>query len=302
MAARALVPFLAEGALADPPVEVAVWDGTGPLPAAAETVELYVLPYTFGAHVAQVMAQLPRLRYAQTLTTGYEHVVPYLPAGVSLSNARGVHDASTAELALALMLANQRGLVDYVRAQDRGQWAHDFRPSLADRTVLIVGYGSIGAAVEARLAGFECRVVRVARTAREGVVGIDRLPELLPGADVVVLTLPLTDATRGLVDAAFLARMPDGALLVNIARGPVVVTEALVAELRSGRLRAAVDVTDPEPLPPGHPLWSAPGLLISPHVGGNTTAFEPRAKALVAAQLGRFARGEPPDNVVVPAG
>jgi phosphoglycerate dehydrogenase-like enzyme len=169
--------------------------------------------------------------------------------------------------------------------------------------VLIVGYGSIGAAVERRLAGWEVTIERVARRARPGtqdapVLGIESLPEALPRADVVVLLVPVTDETRGLADAKFLSCMKDGALLVNAARGPIVDTDALLRELNSGRLRAALDVTDPEPLPDGHPLWKAPGLLLTPHVGGMVTGGRARANAVVRAQLGRYAAGEPLENVV----
>ena len=227
-----------------------------------------------------------------------------VPDGVTLCNARGVHDASTAELAVALVLASLRGFPDFVRAADGQRWAPGPRPALADRTVLIVGYGSVGAAVEQRLAGFEVDVRRVARTPRMSpagpVEGFDRLDAMLGESDVVVLCVPLTDETTGLVDAGFLARMRDGALLVNVARGAVVDTPALVAELSSGRILAALDVTDPEPLPAGHPLWSAPGLLLSPHVGGNTSAFLPRAFRMLADQLARFATGQPLLNVVRP--
>jgi phosphoglycerate dehydrogenase-like enzyme len=209
-----------------------------------------------------------------------------------------VHDASTAELAVALILASLRGLPDFVRSAQRGEWDGSRRDSLADRTVLIVGYGSVGRAVERRLAGFECEVRRVARTARDGVEPLDALPALLPLADVVVLTLPMTEETRGMVDATFLSRMHDGALLVNVARGPVVRTDALLSEVTSGRLRAALDVTDPEPLPPDSPLWSCPNVLVSPHVGGNTTAFLPRAVRLVADQLRRYVAGEELRNVI----
>jgi phosphoglycerate dehydrogenase-like enzyme len=267
-------------------------------PAGAERVELYVPDYTFHPSIVEVIPRLGRLRVIQTLTAGVDHVRPYVPADVTLCNARGVHDASTAELAVALMLASLRGIPDFVRAQQEGRWAFRTHPSLADRTVLIVGYGSIGEAIETRLEGFECDVLRMARTARDGVADMSALPSLLPAADVVVLVVPETDATRGLVDAGFLARMKDGALLVNVARGPVVVTDALLAELQAGRLRAALDVTDPEPLPPEHPLWSAPGALVSPHVGGGTTAFPPRAYALVRDQLARYAAGEPLRNIV----
>jgi phosphoglycerate dehydrogenase-like enzyme len=224
-----------------------------------------------------------------------------LPEGVTLCNARGVHDASTAELAVGLALASLRGLPGYVRAADRGEWAHDTLPSLADRRVLIVGYGSVGTAVEARLAGFECEVRRVARRARDGVEPFAALPSLLPWAEVVILTVPMTDETRGLADARFLAAMPDGALLVNVSRGPVVVTGDLLAECVAGRLSAALDVTDPEPLPADHPLWTCPGVVISPHVGGDTTAFLPRARRLVAEQLRRYRAGEPLANVITSA-
>jgi len=245
---------------------------------------------------------MPSLKVAQTLTAGVDDVRPLVPAGVTLCNARGVHDASTAELAVALVLASLRGIPDFVR--DAGGWDGRRRDALADRTVLIVGYGSVGAAVERRLAGFECEVLRVARTAREGsddvdaVHGMDELDDLLTAADVVILTVPMTEETRGLVDAAFLSRMPDGAVLVNVSRGPVVRTDALLAEVASGRLRAALDVTDPEPLPPEHPLWSCPNVLISPHVGGNTTAFLPRAMRLVAEQVRRHVEGRPLLNVI----
>jgi phosphoglycerate dehydrogenase-like enzyme len=280
-------------------VDVDVYDGDGALPATLADVEIYVVPYMVASREPfEVMPTMPSLRLVQTLTAGVDNFLPYVRDGVTLCNARGVHDASTAELAVALALASLRGFPDFVRAQDRGEWASAQYPSLADRTVLIVGYGSVGAAVEARLAGFECDVLRVARRARAGVSDMSALPELLQRADVVVLTVPMTDETVGLADQAFLASMRDGALLVNVARGPVVVTGALLAELASGRLRAALDVTDPEPLPVGHPLWSAPGLLLSPHVGGNTSAFLPRARRLVADQVRRYAAGDVLRNVI----
>jgi phosphoglycerate dehydrogenase-like enzyme len=222
-----------------------------------------------------------------------EHIAPHVPDGVLLCNGRGIHDTSTAELVLALTLASLRGIPEFVREQDREEWHQRPLPALADKRVLIVGYGAIGEAIERRLLPFEVEVVKVARRARDDVHGFDELPDLVPDADVVVLVVPLTDQTRGLVDAGFLARMKDDALLVNVARGAVVDTDALLAELTSRRIAAAIDVVDPEPLPAGHPLWKAPRLLVSPHVGGASSAMWPRAYRLVREQLSRFAAGEP---------
>ncbi len=271
--------------------------------AGVEKVEVFIPPYDLGADPGTVLRdllpQMISLRVLQTQTAGTEQVEPYLPAGVTLCNARGVHDASTAELAVALTLASLRGIPDFVRAQPAGTWLHGQRPALADRRVMVVGAGSIAGALRARLEPFECEVVLVGRTARDGVRAADQLAALLPQADVVVLLVPLTEQTHHLVDADFLASMRDGALLVNVARGGVVDTEALAAETASGRLLAALDVTDPEPLPSGHRLWTTPGVLISPHVGGATTAMAPRISRLVREQLRRYAAGEPLANVVV---
>jgi phosphoglycerate dehydrogenase-like enzyme len=282
-----------------PELAVDVYTGEGTPPTAVGEVDFYVAPYTFSVASLDLAREMQSLRVLQLLTAGYEHVLPYVPDGVTVCNARGVHDASTAELALALMLSSLRGIPDFVRAQQQGRWAHSDYPALADKTVLILGYGSIGEAIERRLLPFEVTVIRVASRARpDGVHGVDELPELLPQADVVVVITPLTPATRHLVDSRFLAAMRDGALLVNVSRGGVVDTDALLFELQRGRLRAGLDVTDPEPLPSDHPLWTAPGVLISPHVGGNSSAFLPRARALTLAQIARFVAGEPVDNVV----
>ncbi|GGT01985.1 2-hydroxyacid dehydrogenase [Streptomyces griseoviridis] len=286
-------------------------DGDQDFPGDPARCAVYVVPY-MKPHPVRVrpLEHLGGVQVVQTLTAGVDDVMgrlDALPPGVRLCNARGVHEASTAELALTLTLAALRGVPDFVRAQDKGEWLGGFRPALADRNVLIVGYGAIGAATEDRLVPFEvARVARVARSARTTARGpvhpLAELPALLPEADVVILCTPLTEETRHLVDAGFLARMKDGALLVNVARGPVVDTEALLAETRRGRITAALDVTDPEPLPAGHPLWQAPGVLISPHVGGPTSAFLPRAKRLVTDQLTRFVNGEPLRNVILTTG
>ena len=278
-------------------VEVVAPDG-GQLPAGAAEVEFYVPPFFPAQPAIEAMADLPRLRVVQALTAGIDRYLPYLPPGVTLCNARGAHDASTAEWVVAAILAAVRDLPYFALEQAVQRWSYRFTDSLAGKTVLIVGYGSIGQAVERRLTGFEVEVSRVARRARDGVAPVSDLPALLPTADVVVILAPVTAETIGMVDAGFLARMKDGALLVNAARGSLVVTDALVAELRRGRLHAAVDVTDPEPLSPGHPLWDAPGLLITPHVAASTPVSAARSVAFVRAQAGRFIGGQPLQNVI----
>jgi phosphoglycerate dehydrogenase-like enzyme len=293
------VPEVAEVLAGVPGVEVhvVVPDG-GPLPAGADEVEFYVPPFFPKQTAVEVIKRLPGLRVVQTLTAGIDRFLPYLRPGLTLCNARGVHDASTAEWVVAAILAAERELPYFAREQAGQRWSYRFTGSLASKTVLIVGYGSIGAAVERRLAGFEVGVRRVARRPRDGVSGIADLPGLLPEADVVVILAPVTPDTIGMVDAAFLARMKDGALLVNAARGSLLVTGALVAELQAGRLRAVLDVTDPEPLPPGHPLWSAPGVFITPHVAASTAVSQARGLAFVRAQAERFRAGQPLQNVI----
>lgn len=285
-------------------VRLVPWDLSGPLdPALAADVEVVVIPHYFVRPGGfGVLAGLPRLRLVQLPSAGYEHALPHLPPGVALANGRGVHDDGTAELALGLTLASLRGIDVAARTMAEGRWAPDFRRSLADRRVVVVGHGSVGRAIIDRLLAFKADVVRVATTARDEpdahVHGVDELPALLPGADVVVLITPLTERTQRLVDADFLARMKDGALLVNVARGRVVDTDALLAELTAGRLHAALDVTDPEPLPADHPLWRAPNVLITPHQGGNTDATFPRVAALVRRQIEALLAGREPVNLV----
>jgi phosphoglycerate dehydrogenase-like enzyme len=276
----------------------------GPLERGAE-VRLAVMPYMTRLTLSDISSGLDSLEAVQIQSAGFEGFVDGLPPGVALCNAAGVHDASTAELALTLTLASIREIPEFVAAQRDSRWIPlRLHRALADRRVLVLGYGNIGRAVARRFLPFEVSVTAVASRPRAGddlvdtVHGIHELPDLAARADVLVVIVPLTDATRGLVDAGLLARLPDGALVVNVARGPVVDTDALLAECASGRLRAALDVTDPEPLPEDHPLWTTPGVLITPHVGGATEAMRPRSLALIRRQLVAMRDGEPLLNVV----
>jgi len=275
-----------------------VWAGGEQLPDSADEVEVVVLPFEVPASRLQLLAKLPRLRLIQLMSAGAENIIPFVPPGVTLCNAQGAHDPAVAEWITAVILAQVRQLPRFMAAQQAGTWAPVRSESLAGQTVLIVGYGSIGEATERTLAPFGVKFERVARRPRPGVMTMDDLPDALPRADIVILLVPVTPATTGLVDARFLAQLHDGALLVNAARGSIVDTSALLAELTSGRLRAALDVTDPEPLPAGHPLWSAPGLLLTPHVAGAMTTDASRVMALVKDQLARYAAGEPLRHVV----
>jgi phosphoglycerate dehydrogenase-like enzyme len=283
--------------LAGASVEVHVPDGCD-LAESVSDVEFYVPPFFPRPDAVAAMRRMPKLKVVQTLTAGFDKVRPHVPAGAVLCNARGVHDASTAEWVVGATVAAIRQFPYFAAEQAAGRWSYRFTDCLAGKTVLIVGYGSIGQAVERRLTGFEVNIRRVARTARAGVSPVSELPDLLPEADVVILLVPVTTQTVGMADAAFLARMKDGALLVNAARGVLVVTDDLVAEVAAGRLSAAMDVTDPEPLPPGHPLWALPNVLITPHVGASTPVSARTAEQFVRDQAERYLTGRPLLNVI----
>ncbi|HEY5103579.1 MAG TPA: 2-hydroxyacid dehydrogenase [Acidimicrobiales bacterium] len=281
-------------------VEIIEWDMNGPAP--TSSIDIVVPPYMRPRSILQLLDGVTT-RLVQSQVLGYDGVKEELPKGHVYANAVTVHEASTAELALALILASQRGIADFVRAAEKGEWRPRPYPSLADRSVLLVGYGGVGKAIEARLLPFETSVTRVASSERVDergtIYALSALPELLPEADIVVIGVPLTPSTTHLVNDAFLSLMRDQSLLVNIARGLVADTDALLAHAQSGRLRLALDVTDPEPLPEGHPLFSLPNVLISPHVGGATSAMLPRMARLLREQIERMQRGDEPLNVVV---
>jgi phosphoglycerate dehydrogenase-like enzyme len=291
------------------------------LPKAPSTpieIDFWTAPL-FRKDAEPVFPYLRGLKVVQSLQAGVDWLRSFVPPGAVLCDAQGAHNVATSEWTVAAILAATKFFPFYFDLQRTGKWIsreaaednyrsiyktdkHSYPPvlieELAGKTVLIVGYGSIGRSIEERLTPFGVNFIRVARTAKPGVESVDKLTDLLPAADVVVLIVPLTPKTHHLIDAEGIARMKQGALLVNAARGPVVETDALVKALTEKRIRAALDVTDPEPLPAGHPLWSAPNLLLTPHVGGSSPLYMARAFDLVAAQVKRFANGDPLKNVV----
>jgi len=280
-------------------VSIVVYDPAEPMPAEAADAEVMVVPPATGPDaLLAAMRDLPRLRLVQTLSAGIEQWQGRLPDGVSLSNARGAHGGSTAEWAIAALLVIFRDFPRFAAAQAAHEWDQTATETLDGKRVLILGAGDLGTNLRARLEPFGATVTMVAHTAHDGAHGLNEVPDLLADHDAVVIMIPYSEETHHLVDAKFLARMPDGAVIVNAARGPIVDTGALLGELNRQRLRAALDVTDPEPLPPGHPLWDAPGVLITPHIGGNTAGVTDRAWKVAARQVAAYAAGQDPPNLV----
>jgi phosphoglycerate dehydrogenase-like enzyme len=269
----------------------------------APDVEMMVLGPEFAKDVPSIFQQLPGLRVVQSFSAGVDYLLPLIPPGVVLCSAAGVHDASVSEWVVAAILSMRRRLPEFGDLQRRAEWKRDLAEpddfsnhpidDLEDRTVLVLGYGSIGKALASRLAPFGARVVGVAQHARPDAVTPESLPRLLPDADVVVDLLPLTPDTRKFVGVEFFSRMKPGALFVNAGRGGTVDTDALLDALRSGRIRAALDVTDPEPLPAEHPLWKEPNVLITPHIAGTVARWERRAYQFAGEQIRRYAAGQP---------
>jgi phosphoglycerate dehydrogenase-like enzyme len=281
-------------------------------------IDLWI-PALEGPIAKKQWPHLKGVKVVQSLYAGVDAFLKWLPPGITLCDARGVHDIPVAEWAVTAVLAMQKYIPFYVELQRKADWdsrekaeqiyllSEGAKPGvgqpvlldeIADKTILIVGYGSIGQAIETRLAAFGANFLRIARTAREGVEPVAKLDDLLPKADIVILITPITTETRGLIDASRLAKMKRGALLVNAGRGEVVNTNALVAALQEKRIRAAIDVMDPEPLPADHPLWHAPNLLITPHIASDSSQFIKRAFQLASEQADRLAKGEPLHNIV----
>jgi phosphoglycerate dehydrogenase-like enzyme len=274
-------------------------DATPKVPFHTPPARAIVVDNQSWSDIAGIVAQVPTLELVQTLTAGVD-LLRGVPDHLLVSNARGAHGPSTAEMAMALLLSVRREMPRWWRGQTEGAWLAptDFPPSLVGERILVLGAGDLAQEFAVRARAFGALVTLVGRTARPGVAAATDLPTLLPGHGVVVVTVSSNADTYRLVNEPFLRTMPDGAILVNVARGPVVDTAALVAELNRGRLRAALDVTDPEPLPPDHPLWRAPGVVISPHVGGATAGVAERALKVAVAQLLQFASGQRPSNTI----
>jgi len=264
--------------------------------------EFYCMPYMGDDASVALIARMPRLRVVQSLSSGVDNVLDFVADQVTLCNGSGLHhEEGTAELAVSLILASLRQIPVFVRQQSRRSWHHLRTDSLEGKKALLVGYGHIGRAIEQRLLPFGAQVMRASRTARDGVAPLSQLPRLAAGADILVACIALTPSTRGLISGEVLAALPDGALVVNVARGPLVDAAALCGHLTQGRLRAALDVTDVEPLPAGRPEWALPNVLITPHIGGDTFVFAQRAPGFVADQAERHLDGRPLANIVKPA-
>ncbi len=281
-------------------VQVTECDDLGELPLEViSAAEFVILPYEdFSISIPETMSRLKSVKVIQTLTAGFDKVLPHIPSGVTLCNAAGVHDDATSELAVLLTLSSLRDMPRSFKAQQDHHWETYFARSLADKHVLLIGYGNVGKAAEKRLLAFGCTVTPVAQSARDHVHAVSELPELIPMADVIVLIVPGNAGTKNLVNAKFLASMKDGALLVNVARGVVVDTKALVAELKTGRIYAALDVTDPEPLPADHELWDLPNVIITSHNGGEGDIFWDRARTRIHSQFDLWFAGKPLDCVI----
>ena len=262
-------------------------------------VTFYVPAYMGGRTALEFSKKMSSLQILQMPNAGYDDAMEFVRPGITLCNGRGIHDASTAELAVGLTIASLRGFPFFALSQSKNEWNHQKFRSINDRKIGLIGYGSIGKNIERNLSGFDVEVIPFNRSGSDGAKKISELDQNLATLDVVILILPLNDESRKMFDATRLAKMKDGALLVNVARGAIVDTDALIAELKSGRITAALDVTDPEPLPSDHPLWQTRGVFIAPHVGGNTSIFESRARKLIQQQLQKLASGEPLANVIV---
>ncbi len=273
-------------------------DGAAPGPDQLSEITFYVPKYMGGLAALELIPRMSNLEVVQLLTAGYEDALRFVEPAVTLCNARTVHDESTAELAVGLAIASRRGLPDFIRDGTHGIWNHRRRATLTDSRVAVVGNGSIGRTIERMLRAFAVSVQMYSFSGSPGSSPVTALSGDIGQYDIVVLALPLTEASRRMFDEELLSKMSAGSLLVNVARGQIVDTDALLREVQSGRLYAALDVCDPEPLPSSHPLWSEPNCLITPHVGGDTMAFEPRGRTLVAEQLERLVAGTPMNNVV----
>jgi len=293
-------PWITQGYEFPADIQVTECDDLGELPLEViSSAEFVILPYEGSSiSIPETMSRLKSVKVIQTLTAGFDNVLPHIPSGVTLCNAAGVHDDATSELAVLLTLNSLRDMPRSFKAQQEHHWETYFARSLADKHVLLIGYGNVGKAAEKRLLAFGCTVTPVAQSARDHVRAVSELPDLIPLADVIVLIVPGNAGTTNLVDAKFLASMKDGALLVNVARGVVVDTKALVAELKTGRINAALDVTEPEPLPADHELWDLPNVIITSHNGGEGDIFWDRARTRIHSQFDLWFAGKPLDCVI----
>lgn len=274
-------------------------DGFVPAASQFDEIEFYVPSYMGGLKTIEIIPKMKNLKVVHYNQAGYEDILPHIPQGVSLCNGTGIHDVSTSELAIGLTIASRRGFAEFMDNQKQGIWKRTTKPALADSHVGIIGYGHIGKRIATLLEMFETKVTAFTRSGSDGSIKIEEFDAYLPKLDVIILILPLTAESKNFMNAERIKKMKDGATLVNVARGAIIDTDALVAELHTGRITAGLDVTDPEPLPAGHPLWSAPNVIICPHVGGDSGAFQPRARTMVQQQLQLLSENKPLLNQII---
>lgn len=283
-------------------LKAVLWDLESTPGTTLEEIDIAILPYMSNPQTLKNIRKAPNVKIVQTQTTGFDGMVDLIGDRANINTAAGVHAAATAEMAIGLAIASLRGYPHAVRDQQQGRWNPQQWPGLADRTVALVGVGGIGEEIRKRLEPFEVNLLRFGSTARTDehgeVFATSDLASRAAEIEVLILIVPLNDSTHHLVDADLLAKLPDGATVVNVARGPVVDTDAIVAEVASGRLNMASDVFDPEPLPADHPLWQHPNALVIPHNGGNTKAFFPRMVKLLKKQVQAWAAGNDGENLV----
>ncbi|MFT4147652.1 MAG: NAD(P)-dependent oxidoreductase [Micrococcaceae bacterium] len=290
---------LYENVYASDDVKIVQWDCLSKPPVPYEDIDMVVVPFAVKPKHVENINKCPNLKLVQTASVGYDALKGTLNKGVRVANMQGFNADATSELAVTLLLAYLRDVPEFVRNQERSKWVYKQSDTLAEKKVLLLGAGDIGSEVARKLEAFDAHVTKMARTARGDILAIEDLAQQVPLHDILFIMLPLTDETRSLIDASILAKIPDGGIIVNAGRGPIVKTDDLIAELETGRISAVFDVVDPEPLPQDSPLWKMKNVLFTPHVAGDTKLTQKRAVAILDRQIDALSKGNKIINIVL---